>query len=225
MSQCPECSELLDGKVAVDYRVNINVMNNEKLTPLDMASSSEKRKILLERVAATSHVQDKRSPSIKIRPWDEKRTEEEFQLVENLLIVATLIATATFAAAFTVPGGFDGNEGSKQGMPILLRKTAFKAFMVTNTGAFALSCAVLGSRILLLVYRLKSNQVDEEDQKSIHIRIVGMYYTTGASLLNMVIAYITGIYVVLSPIRGLAINLCIVPLWFPTYMIFYPVGI
>ncbi|GKA92642.1 ankyrin repeat-containing protein [Tanacetum coccineum] len=240
MTQCPGCSELLDEKgknifhvavenkqtemmeVAMDYRVNINVMNNEKLTPLDMASSSEKRKKLLERVAASSHVQDKRSLSIKISPWDEKRTEEEFQLMENLLIVAALIATATFAAAFTVPGGFDGNEGSKQGMPILLRKTAFKAFMFTNTGAFASSCSVLGSHVLLLVYRLKSNEVDDENRKSIHTRIVGMYYTTAFSLLNMVVAFITGIYVVLSPIPGLAIYLCVLPLWTPVYTIFFP---
>ncbi|GJZ73482.1 ankyrin repeat-containing protein [Tanacetum coccineum] len=41
-------SDLEMMEVAMDYRVNINVMNNEKLTPLDMASSSEKRKKLLE---------------------------------------------------------------------------------------------------------------------------------------------------------------------------------
>ncbi|PWA65761.1 ankyrin repeat-containing protein [Artemisia annua] len=274
MSQCPECSKLLDEKgknifhiavenmqaeviefisgdksytslvnqkdkegntpvhllmasdlemmeVAIDYRVNINTMNNEKLTPLDMASSSEKRKKLLERVAVSSHVQDKRSPSIKISPWNEKRTEEEFQLVDNLLIVATLIATASFAAAFAVPGGFDGNEGSKQGMPILLRKTAFKVFMLANNAAFASSCSVLGSHILLLVYRLKADEVDEENRKSIHARIMGMYYLTGWSLLCMIVAFLTGIYAVLSPIRGLAIYLCSVPLWVPFNTIFF----
>ncbi|PWA82552.1 alpha-latroinsectotoxin-Lt1a [Artemisia annua] len=41
-------SDLEMMEVAIDYRVNINAMNNEKRTPLDMASSSEKRKRLLE---------------------------------------------------------------------------------------------------------------------------------------------------------------------------------
>nr|GEW70231.1 ankyrin repeat-containing protein [Tanacetum cinerariifolium] len=41
-------SDLEMMEVAMDYRVNINVMNNEKLTPLDMTSSTEKRKRLLK---------------------------------------------------------------------------------------------------------------------------------------------------------------------------------
>ncbi|PWA78081.1 ankyrin repeat-containing protein [Artemisia annua] len=41
-------SDLEMMEVAMDYRVNINAMNYEKLTPLDMASSNEKRKRLLE---------------------------------------------------------------------------------------------------------------------------------------------------------------------------------
>lgn len=51
---------------------------------------------------------------------------------DSLVVLTALIATSSFAAAFAVPGGFDGNEGFKQGMPILLRKAAYKAFVVSK---------------------------------------------------------------------------------------------
>ncbi|KAL7163129.1 hypothetical protein ACSBR2_039263 [Camellia fascicularis] len=48
------------------------------------------------------------------------RLEENNRRVQTHLIVATLIATVTFAAGFTMPGGYDGNQGPQQGMPVLL---------------------------------------------------------------------------------------------------------
>ncbi|TXG74284.1 hypothetical protein EZV62_002863 [Acer yangbiense] len=52
---------------------------------------------------------------------------------QNHLLVATLIATVTFAAGFTVPGGFMVEKGPDQGAPILIRNSAFKAFVILNT--------------------------------------------------------------------------------------------
>ncbi|KAG5554519.1 hypothetical protein RHGRI_012162 [Rhododendron griersonianum] len=52
--------------------------------------------------------------------------------------VGALIATITFAAAFTIPGGYDGNQGRDQGMAILSRAAAFQAFAITNTIAMLL---------------------------------------------------------------------------------------
>ncbi|KAH7843213.1 hypothetical protein Vadar_013953 [Vaccinium darrowii] len=50
------------------------------------------------------------------------------------VIVATLIATLTFTASFTIPGGYDSDQGSDQkGMAILVKKAAFKAFVIANT--------------------------------------------------------------------------------------------
>ncbi|PWA78080.1 ankyrin repeat-containing protein [Artemisia annua] len=126
-----------------------------------------------------------------------------------MLIVVTLIATTSFAAAFTVPGGFDGNEGSKQGMPILLKRLAFQLFMVANTIAFSCSSSVLGAYTMLLVYRMKADELDDADHKRIHNTIYGMHYLTGFALLAMGIAFVTGIYVVLTPYLGFAIFLCV----------------
>ncbi|PWA49732.1 ankyrin repeat-containing protein [Artemisia annua] len=200
-------SDLEMMEVAMDYRVNINAMNNKKVTPLDMASSNGKRKRLLECVAKGPYKDDRRSPSLRKIGWHQKKVEENFKLMESMLIVVTLIATASFAAAFTVPGGFDSNEGSKQGMPILLKRAAFKAFEVTNTVAFSCSSSVLGAYTMLLVYRMKADELDDADHRRIHNIIFGMYYLTGMALLAMVVAFITGIYVVLTPYLGLAIFL------------------
>ncbi|KAI8561124.1 hypothetical protein RHMOL_Rhmol04G0312800 [Rhododendron molle] len=64
--------------------------------------------------------------------------ELSIKLFQTIVIVAALIATITFAAAFTIPGGYDGNPGRDQGMAILARESAFKAFVITNTIAMLL---------------------------------------------------------------------------------------
>ncbi|PWA53939.1 ankyrin repeat-containing protein [Artemisia annua] len=104
---------------------------------------------------------------------------------DSLVVVTTLIATASFAAAFTVPGGFDGNEGSKQGMPILLRKAAYKALVVLNALAFSCSCCEGTGYIAALQYTL-----------------------TGNAMVAMASAFITGTYVILAPSLAFAISLC-----------------
>ncbi|XP_057990386.1 protein ACCELERATED CELL DEATH 6-like [Hevea brasiliensis] len=62
---------------------------------------------------------------------------------ESHQIVATLIATVTFAAGFTLPGGYSGQDGPDEGTAILTRKSAFKTFLVTDTIALALSISVV----------------------------------------------------------------------------------
>ena len=51
------------------------------------------------------------------------------------LIVAALVAIVTFAAGFTLPGGYNENDGKA----ILAKKAAFKAFVVTDTLAMVFS--------------------------------------------------------------------------------------
>ena len=54
------------------------------------------------------------------------------------LLVATLIATVTFTAAFTVPGGYQ-SQGVDEGLAVLRKRASFRAFLIANTLAFALS--------------------------------------------------------------------------------------
>ncbi|XP_038987521.1 protein ACCELERATED CELL DEATH 6-like isoform X1 [Phoenix dactylifera] len=61
---------------------------------------------------------------------------------QNTSLTAILIATVTFAAAFTMPGGFSSDEGPDEGLPILAKKAAFKAFLISDTIAMVASLAV-----------------------------------------------------------------------------------
>uniref|UniRef100_A0A5B7AUZ0 PGG domain-containing protein n=1 Tax=Davidia involucrata TaxID=16924 RepID=A0A5B7AUZ0_DAVIN len=127
------------------------------------------------------------------------------------LIVAALVATVTFAAGFTVPGGFDGNEGPNQGFAILTRKAAFQAFVITDAIAMILSiCAIL-------IFFTVANIEDK--------RQLVLHYSTALKLISIamvaaVIAFITGMYAVLSHSPWLAITECVICVLFFTFSIF-----
>nr|XP_028953712.1 protein ACCELERATED CELL DEATH 6-like [Malus domestica] len=128
---------------------------------------------------------------------------------ETHLVVATLIATVTFAASFTMPGGYQSGGGSDQGSPILSKNTAFKAFVITDTLAMALSsCSVL-----VLLYSSIHTKGKYMTQISETFQMV--VTLTMLALIAMVIAFVTGTYAVLgghSP--GLAIAVLVLGCFF-----------
>ena len=139
--------------------------------------------------------------------------------------MVTLIATATFAAAFTVPGGFQSNEGSKQGTPFLLRKPAFIAFVISNTIAFSCSCSVLFGYMLLVIKRVLNDEPDEDEVLYVGARTGVMYLLTAFAMLTMGIAFITGLYVVLTPSLGLAIFSCLMSIFIIVFTLVCPTKI
>ncbi|KAM2099481.1 hypothetical protein FF1_026779 [Malus domestica] len=128
---------------------------------------------------------------------------------DTQLVVATLIATVTFAAGFTMPGGYHSESGSDQGSLILSRNTAFKAFVITNTLAMAMSsCSVL-----VLLYSSMYTKRKYRTQISDTFQIV--VTLTMLALIAMVIAFVAGTYAVLgghSP--GLALKACVLGCFF-----------
>lgn len=109
------------------------------------------------------------------------------------LLVATLVATVIFTAGFMIPSGFNGNDGRNQGMVILTREAAFKAFMVKDT--IALSSSI--SAVLIHFYAaITSNQGMLENQ--VHTAA----YLIICAVVAMVLAFVTGTYAVLAHSSG-----------------------
>ena len=90
---------------------------------------------------------------VVVREWMESegtnddRTRQDERIVKNILntaqmhlVVGTVIMTMTLIACFTLSGLFESDTNSpKKGMTILLRRTTFRAFVVSNVITFACS--------------------------------------------------------------------------------------
>ncbi|RWR88243.1 protein ACCELERATED CELL DEATH 6-like protein isoform X2 [Cinnamomum micranthum f. kanehirae] len=132
---------------------------------------------------------------------------------KTLPIVTTLIATVTFAAAFTVPGGYN-TTAPHEGMPVFIRKAALKAFVFSDILAF---CSSMAATILLVYASACSN-----DEFLISSALKTSSYIAGVSVLATITAFMTGVYV-LMPIESLwlaiiAISLgCAVPIFLIWY--------
>ncbi|KAF5179540.1 hypothetical protein FRX31_030873, partial [Thalictrum thalictroides] len=115
------------------------------------------------------------------------------------LLVGALIATVSFTAGITVPGGYT-SDGPNEGTAVLAKKLSFKVFVITNTIALLLSlyavfCHFCVKRLLKeqnIIYRLK----------------VATYCSFG-SIFAMVVAFITGSYVVLAVTEEFSITVCV----------------
>ncbi|KAL0286597.1 UNVERIFIED_CONTAM: Ankyrin repeat-containing protein ITN1, partial [Sesamum calycinum] len=76
------------------------------------------------------------------------------ETANNCMIVATLIATVAFAAAFTLPGGNNGDTG----MPILMKRTWFTVFAVSN--GVALFCSTTS---IIMFLSILTSRYQEDD--------------------------------------------------------------
>lgn len=123
----------------------------------------------------------------------------------NTSLVAILMATITFAAAFTLPGGYSNDSGS-EGLPVMARKLAFQAFLISDTLAMCSSLAVAFICILarwedlefLLYYRSFTKKL--------------MWFAYMATT----IAFATGLYTVLAPkMMWLAVGICFLSVLLP----------
>ncbi|KAF7145433.1 hypothetical protein RHSIM_Rhsim04G0192500 [Rhododendron simsii] len=92
-----------------------------------------------------------------LRAEQNQDTQDKKDALGTIVIVASLMATTTFAAAFEIPGGYDGNQGRDQGMAALARAAAFKAFLITNT--IAMVCSVTSVFLCLVALNYEGRKI------------------------------------------------------------------
>ncbi|OMP08203.1 hypothetical protein COLO4_06680 [Corchorus olitorius] len=121
-------------------------------------------------------------------------------MARTISVMATLIATFTFTAAFTIPGGFK-NENPDEGMATLISKPAFQAFVITDTIAMTSSMTAA-----VIVFWSSSRRNSDSFIDTLPFAIA----LTWIALVAMALAFVTGLFVVLSNKLWLGIVVCVI---------------
>ncbi|KAF8391806.1 hypothetical protein HHK36_022040 [Tetracentron sinense] len=205
-------------------RVDTDAINNANLTPLDLALSGiypqakeEKQvRLALLKADAKSGMAKPLQESI-ICLNDTERMVEEYNtrtkaMNKPQIIVATLIATVTFAAAFQVPGGYKSDDGRAT----LARKAAFQAFVITD--AIALTCSMTAVFLNFIMPLLRGRWPLKT------IRFVAILSLI--AMVAMLVAFVSGLYVVLTNSLWLAIFTCFVVFGFCClFLVFWKISL
>ncbi|KAH7842723.1 hypothetical protein Vadar_008438 [Vaccinium darrowii] len=131
---------------------------------------------------------------------DWKALDADFKpFINTMILVATLIATITFAAAFTMPGGFDAS-GDKLGAATLAKTVALKIFIWADS--IAMCCSITVVFLLSFAMLAEQDVLPSVAENSFML----LYLTFFATL----VAFMSGIFAVIAPkALWLAISVCI----------------
>ncbi|KAM3247080.1 hypothetical protein P3L10_008847 [Capsicum annuum] len=139
----------------------------------------------------------------KVKKADQTEVESIMKEAQIHIIVAILITTVTFDTSITLPGGFEsGSDSPNQGMTILIRKTTFRTFVVSDVIAFTFSA------VAIFIYFLMADTSRDPQSK----KIVKKPYDLACifqclSMLVVVIAFVMGMFATLSYFIGLAVTI------------------
>ncbi|XP_049386866.1 ankyrin repeat-containing protein ITN1-like, partial [Solanum stenotomum] len=149
---------------------------------------------------------------------DEGKTKREKLEIQKIMksteiqvIVATLIMTITFAAGFTLPGGLDNDDGTA----ILIKKAAFRVFVISDVLAFTCSAAAI-----FLYFTMSDSDVDVDEEIKIDlVEVLWKNYRLARflqlfSMGAVVIAFVTGMYATLANSLALAVSVCVIGCYF-----------
>lgn len=115
----------------------------------------------------------------------------------SFTIVGTLIITIMFAAAFTVPGGNNENNGS----PIFLGKNAFSLFIIAD----ALSLIASSSSVLMFIGILTSRYAEKDFLTSLPIKLLFGLFTIFLSVVFMMCTFCAALALILKGYRRIVI--------------------
>ncbi|TKW27151.1 hypothetical protein SEVIR_3G239300v4 [Setaria viridis] len=139
----------------MDTRVNLDIMNNEGLTPLDVAFSKIQSDYTFSSFMNTSIItcltlcEASGSPCHQARNLTDKWCSEGKKelgsyanVSQSILYISIFIIVGSLAAASTPPGGYIA-EGKDAGKPVFEGRTGFWIFVIANTMSFYLSTATI----------------------------------------------------------------------------------
>jgi Domain of unknown function len=120
---------------------------------------------------------------------------------------SVLIATVAFAAAFTIPGGYNQDHGT----PVLARRYMFNAFILANALAFMTA--------FLSIFVLLFNSIFSSQNEYVDF-FAGFLFVFASS--SMVVAFGLGMYVTLAPNnKPLAILILVFSLFLGSPLVFF----
>ncbi|KAG5551399.1 hypothetical protein RHGRI_009726 [Rhododendron griersonianum] len=189
--------------------IDLGAVNKEGLTALDLCESDWMH-INLKRLMwfhLRRHGASRgRHPNVhKVTPGQPRytmrsRDKDRKPIINTLALIAALIATLTFAAAFTMPGGYDSSSYNL-GVATLAKKAALKAFVVSDT--LAMCCSILSLFLLLRAMRVEHEVTFSLTNTSMTLLLIAFYAT--------LVAFISGIFAVIAPkALWVAIVVCII---------------
>ncbi|XP_062005874.1 protein ACCELERATED CELL DEATH 6-like [Rosa rugosa] len=192
-----------------DRRTNLNLSNRKDMTALDIAEGTKEvigsfrgspaedvvrntdGQVASENKDAAAEIIKAFRPDREDLQLDDKKSYED--RVNTLLVMTTLVATVTFAAGITMPGGYN-ISGPHEGKATLLTRSMFQVFVISNTIAMYSSLFVAVTLIwaqsgdLIMVFTA--------------LRLVMPVLGTALAMLSL--AFMAGVYVVLSNLPWLA---------------------
>lgn len=198
---------------------DLGVVNNTNFTPLDVLHQKQTAgtktpealiEVTVDRSGVGRHwdgwimkmrVEERYGRRLTPEEDDKLNIKRYREKANTHMVVAALITTVALTAGFTMPGGFDGNQGPNQGSPVLLRKTAFKTFMVADT------IALLFSISSLFLYFLTSLNIT---RLSAFYSLVAATVSNVISITAMMVAFIAGTSAVLSHSSALTLTVSII---------------
>ncbi|KAM3342434.1 hypothetical protein P3S68_027400 [Capsicum galapagoense] len=184
---------------------------------LPMMSVTRRMMVLVPKTKSEGNDQEDKSRR------DERMVENIMKAAQIHLVVAALLMTVTFTTGFTLPEGFESDTNSpNKGMVILLRRTTFLAFVISDAIAFACSTAAV-----FTYFSMATKSISSTTRKlKVIIRLYNMAILLQIlAMTAVVVAFSTGLYVTLAHSVGLTVTVCVIgalSFYMVGYMILLP---
>ncbi|KAI7742139.1 hypothetical protein M8C21_032184, partial [Ambrosia artemisiifolia] len=107
------------------------------------------------------------------------------ETANQCMVVATLIATIAFAAAFTVPGGYNQTDG----IPIFYRKPTFVAFVVSDAMSLFLSSTSILTFLSILTSRYAECDFVESLPTKLMLGVATLFLSITAMMITFSVSF------------------------------------